>query len=100
MRFVPFKLLRVIFANKFDDFHSGKKRPEFFAIKHVNLRAATKLSSEFVKSRLKIILAEEDTRQLSMVELATEQFRFDAWRAKDFEWPRRAPSLRDVCAFQ
>ncbi len=93
-------MLRVILANAFDDFHSGQKWQEFFPIEYVQLSSAAELSGELLKSWLKIILAEEDARQFQMVELATEQFRFDEWRAKDFEWPCRAATFGDVCALQ
>ena len=94
------KLLRVILVNAFDDFHSGQKWLEFFPIEDVQLSAAAELTSELVKSWLEITLAEENARQFQMVELATKQFRFDEWRAKDFEWPCRAATFGDVCAFQ
>ena len=94
------KLLRVILANAFDDFHSGQKWLEFFSIEYVQLSAAAELSGELVKSRLKIILTEKDARQFQMAELATKQFRVDEWRAKDFEWPCRAATFGDVCPFQ
>jgi hypothetical protein len=92
-------LLRVIFANAFDDFYSGQKWPELFAIEYVQLGPAAELASELVKRRLEIILAEEDARKVQMVELATELFRFDERRAKDFEWPCRAATFGDVRAF-
>ena len=93
------KLFRVIFANVFNDFYSGQKWPEFFATEYVQLNPAADLSSELVKSRLEIILAEEDARELQIVELATELFRFDERRTKDFEWPRRAATFGDVRPF-
>ena len=94
------KLLRVIFANAFDDFYSGQKWLEFFAIEYVQLSAAAELSSELVKSRLEIVLAEQDARKLQIVELATKPFRFDEWRTKDFERPCRAATFGDVGAFK
>ena len=93
------KLFRVIFANVFDDFYSGQKWPEFFAIEYVQLSPAAELASELLKSRLEIILTEEDARKVQMVELSTKPFRFDEWRAKDFEWPCRAATFGDVRAF-
>jgi len=69
------------------------KNAEFFPIEYVQLSSAAELSGELLKSWLKIILAEEDARQFQMVELATEQFRFDEWRAKDL---RMAVSCRDL----
>ena len=93
------KLFGVIFANVLDDFYSSQKWPEFFAVEYVQLSSTAELSSELVKSRLEIILAEEDARKLQLVELATEPFRFDEWRAKDFEWSGRAATFGDVRAF-
>ena len=49
-------------ANALDDFDPGKKRPETFAVGHMQLCAAAELTREFVKSRLEIIFAEEDAR--------------------------------------
>ena len=94
------KLFRVIFANAFNDFYSVQKWPGFFATEYVQLSPAADLSSELVKSRLEIILAEEDARKLQIFELATNPFRFDEWRTKDFERPCRAATFGDVGAFK
>ena len=90
----------MIFANAFDDFNSGQEWLEFVAIEYVQLSATAELSSELVKSRLEIILAEEDARKLQIVKLATKPFRFDEWRAKDFEWSGRAATFGDVRSFK
>ena len=94
------KLVRVIFANAFYDFYSAKKWLECIAIDYVQLGATTKLSSKLVKSRLEIRLAKDDARQVQIVEFATESFRFDEWRAENFEWPGGPATFGNVRAFQ
>jgi hypothetical protein len=57
-------MLRVSFADVFDNFHPDAKRLETFSIDHVNLRAAAKLTGKFVEGWLEIVLAKENPGQL------------------------------------
>src|SRR5439155_3009196 len=80
--------------------HSGEKGPECFTINYVNLRTAAKLAREFVERWLKVIFAEENTRQLGGVELSAKRFSVNKRRAENFEWLGCAAAFGDVCAFE
>jgi hypothetical protein len=57
------KLLRVSLADVLDDCHSDTKRLESFAVSHVQLCAGAEFTGKFVKGRLKVILAKENSLQ-------------------------------------
>ena len=50
-------------ADVLDDFHSDTERLESFAVGHVQLRTCAEFTGKFVKGRLKIIFAKEDSLQ-------------------------------------
>ena len=52
-----------MFAKVFNNFHPCAKRLKTFAIDHVNLRAAAKLTGKFLKSGLEIVFAKVNAGQ-------------------------------------
>ena len=57
-------MLRVSVADVLDNFHPNAKRLESFAIDHMNLRAAEKLTGKFLEGWLEIVLTKENAGQL------------------------------------
>jgi hypothetical protein len=56
-------MLRVSFADVLDNFHPDAKRLKTFAIRHMNLRAAAKLTGKLLEGWLEIVFAKENARQ-------------------------------------
>jgi len=50
-------------ADALYDLQSGNKRLESFAVDHMQLRTCAEFTGKFVKGRLKIIFAKEDSLQ-------------------------------------
>ena len=57
-------MLRISVADVLDNFHPDAKRLETFAIDHMNLRAAAKLTRKFLEGGLEIVVAKENAGQL------------------------------------
>ena len=53
-----------------------------------------------MKGWLEIVFAKENAGQPQGVQLTAKLLRIDKWRAKDFEWSRRAASFGNVRAFE
>jgi hypothetical protein len=88
------------FANAVNNFHSSKERPEFAAVRHMNLRATAEFPAKFVKRGLEIIFAKENARQLCAIQFTTKLLRISEWRAEDFKRSRCAAPLGNICAFK
>ena len=57
------KSLMINLADALYDLQSGNKRLESFAVDHMQLRTCAEFTGKFVKDRLKIIFAKEDSLQ-------------------------------------
>src|SRR5438093_13538401 len=87
------------FSDDANDFNAYLKRAKCVAINYMSLRAAAKLSFKLVERWLKIIFTKENARQLQCVQFVAKCFGVDEGCTENFEWPRCATALRNICPF-